>query len=195
MSAVTYVSAVDRKEQLINATIAVLQKSGAQGITTRKVAAEASAPLASIHYTFGSLDELVLAAFERLIDELSLSVADGLDVTAGYGPCIIGIMNRVSVLLEDERYGVLLRDLNPTGDRRVEALEEKYYRVAQDIIESIADAVNSEPAIPRTQLARMMMAAIDGVVLQFAANENIDIARQDLAEFGRVLADAAERRF
>jgi hypothetical protein len=40
----------------------------------------------------------------------------------------------------------------------------------------------------------MMMAAIDGVVLQFAANEDIDIARQDLAEFGRILADAAERR-
>jgi AcrR family transcriptional regulator len=194
MFGVSYVSAVERKEQLISATIAVLQKSGAQGITSRAIAAEASAPLASIHYTFGSLDELVLAAFEKLIDELSSSVADGLDVATGYGPCIIGIMKRVSVLLEDERYGVLLRDLNPTGDRRVEALEEKYYRLAQDLIDSIADAVDREPAIPRTQLARMMMAAIDGVVLQFAANEDIDIARQDLAEFGRILADAAERR-
>ena len=64
---VTYVSAVDRKEQLINATIAVLQKSGIKGVTTRSVAAEANAPLASIHYTFGSLDDLVLATFERLI--------------------------------------------------------------------------------------------------------------------------------
>jgi hypothetical protein len=94
--------------------------------------------------------------------------------------------------LEDERYGVLLHDLNPTGDRRVEKLEEKYYRLAQDLIDLIADAVGHEPAIPRPQLARMTMAAIDGVVLQFAASEDIDIACQDLAEFGRILADAAE---
>ncbi|MCX6514875.1 MAG: TetR family transcriptional regulator [Actinobacteria bacterium] len=189
----TYVSAVDRKEQLINATIAVLQKSGIEGVTTRSVAAEAKAPLASIHYTFGSLDDLVLAAFERLIEEVNAWVADGLDVKAGYGPCIIGIMERVAGLLEDERYGVLLHDLNPTGDRRVEILEEKYYRLAQDLIDLIADAVGNEPAIPRPQLARMTMAAIDGVVLQFAANNDIETARSDLAQFGLVLADAADR--
>jgi len=194
LAGVPYISAVDRKEQLINATIAVLQKSGLELVTTRSIAAEAKAPLASIHYTFGSLDDLVLAAFERLIDEVSFLVADGLDVNAGYGPCIIGIMKRVSDLLEDDRYGVLLRDLNPTGDRRVEILEEKYYRLAQDLIDSIADAVGHEPAIPRPQLARMTMAAIDGVVLQFAASNDIQTACSDLAQFGLVLADTSERR-
>lgn len=189
-----YISAVDRKEQLINATIAVLQKSGLDGVTSRSVAAEAEAPLASIHYTFGSLDELVLAALERLIDEVSFLVADGLDLDTGYGPCIIGIMKRVSDLLKDERYGVLLRDLNPTGDRRVEILEEKYYRLARDLIDSIANAVGHEPAIPRPQLARMTMAAIDGVVLQFAANNDIEAACSDLAQFGLVLAETSELR-
>ncbi|MEI6403881.1 MAG: TetR family transcriptional regulator, partial [Actinomycetota bacterium] len=78
-----YVSAADRREQLIEATIAVLRRSGAEGVTTRAVASEAEAPLASIHYTFGSLDDLVVAAFERLIDEVSQHIADGLDVAAG----------------------------------------------------------------------------------------------------------------
>jgi len=123
---VPYINAVDRKEQLINATIAVLQKSGLELVTTRS--------------------------------------------------------------------GVLLRDLNPTGDRRVEILEEKYYRLAQDLIDSIADAVGHEPAIPRPQLARMTMAAIDGVVLQFAASNDIQTACSDLAQFGLVLADTSERR-
>jgi hypothetical protein len=40
----------------------------------------------------------------------------------------------------------------------------------------------------------MTMAAIDGVVLQFAANNDIMTARSDLAQFGLVLADAAERQ-
>lgn len=189
-----YVSAGDRKEQLIEATIAVLRRAGADGVTTRAVATEAGAPLASIHYTFGSLDDLVVAAFERLIDEVGRRITDGLDLSAGYGPCIVDIMQRVAGLLDDERYGVLLRDLNPTGDRRVEALEERYYRVAHDLVDAIAEARRREPAMPRAQLARLIMAAVDGVVLQFAATGDIETARNDLAAFGQILATAADRR-
>ncbi|MFZ4720203.1 MAG: TetR/AcrR family transcriptional regulator [Ilumatobacteraceae bacterium] len=189
-----YVSAADRREQLIEATIAVLRRSGAEGVTTRAVAAEADAPLASIHYTFGSLDDLVVAAFERLIDEVGRQVADGLDVAAGYGPCIIAVMERIAGLLDDERYGVLLHDLNPTGDRRVEALEERYYRLAHDLVDAIAVACGREPAMPRAQLARLIMAAVDGVVLQFAATRDVETARDDLSTFGTILAAAADGR-
>lgn len=189
-----YVSAAERREQLIEATIAVLRKSGAVAVTSRAIAAEAEAPLASIHYTFGSLDDLVIAAFERLIDEVARNVTDGLDLSAGFGPCIVAVMDRIAGLLDDERYGVLLRDLNPTGDRRVEALEERYYRLAHDLVDAVAAARGREPAVPRAQLARLIMAAIDGVVLQFAAGGDVATARDDLAAFGRILAAAAERR-
>lgn len=191
---VAYVSAADRREQLIEATIAVLRRSGADAVTSRAIAAEAEAPLASIHYTFGSLDDLVIAAFERLIDEVSERIAGGLDLAAGYGPCIVTVMDRVAGLLDDERYGVLLSDLNPTGDRRVKELEERYYRLAHDLVDAIAAVRGREPAVPRPQLARLMMAAIDGVVLQFAAGGDVATARDDLAAFGRILAAAAERR-
>lgn len=191
---VAYVSAADRREQLIEATIAVLRRSGADAVTSRAIAAEAEAPLASIHYTFGSLDDLVIAAFERLIDEVSERIAGGLDLAAGYGPCIVAVMERVAVLLDDERYGVLLSDLNPTGDRRVKELEERYYRLAHDLVDAIAAVRGREPAVPRPQLARLIMAAIDGVVLQFAAGGDVATARDDLAAFGRILAAAAERR-
>jgi hypothetical protein len=103
-------------------------------------------------------------------------------------------MQRVAGLLDDERYGVLLRDLNPTGDRRVEALEVRYYRLAHDLVDAIAAARRREPAVPRAQLARLIMAAIDGVVLQFAASGDVDTACDDLAAFGTILAAAADRR-
>ncbi len=189
-----YVSAAERTEQLIEATITVLRTKGLDGVTTRAVAAEAGAPLASIHYTFGSLDDLVVAAFERLIDEVGRRISDGLELSAGYGPCIVDVMQRVADLLDDERYGVLLHDLNPTGDRRVEALEDRYYRFAHDLVDAIAATGRREPAMPRAQLARLIMAAIDGVVLQFAATGDRASARADLAAFGRVLAAAAEPR-
>lgn len=191
---VAYVSAADRKEQLIEATIAVLRSAGADAVTTRAIAAEADAPLASIHYTFGSLDDLVVAAFERLIDELSARITDGLDVSAGYGRCIVDVMDRVAALLDDERYGVLLHDLNPTGNRRLQALEDRYYRLAHDLIDAVATARRREPALPRAQLARLIMAAIDGVVLQFVASGDIRTAQADLTAFGKILATAADRR-
>ncbi len=47
--------------------------------------------------------------------------------------------------------------------------------------------------MPRPQLARLVMAAIDGVVLQFAATGDTATARDDLAAFGRILATASGR--
>ena len=58
----------------------------------------------------------------------------------------------------------------------------------------LAAARRREPAVPRAQLARLIMAAVDGVVLQFAASGDIATARDDLAAFGRILATAADRR-
>ena len=47
----TYMSQVDRRQQLIEAAIRVLQRDGVGHVTTRAIAAEAGAPLASIHYS------------------------------------------------------------------------------------------------------------------------------------------------
>jgi len=75
----------------------------------------------------------------------------------------------------------------------VEALEVRYYRLAHDLVDAIAAARRREPAVPRAQLARLIMAAIDGVVLQFAASGDVDTARDDLDAFGTILAAAADR--
>ena len=73
----TYMSQVDRRQQLIDAAIRVLQRDGVGHVTTRAIAAEAGAPLASIHYTFGSKDEIVRAAFEQVITDLLAELEDG----------------------------------------------------------------------------------------------------------------------
>lgn len=47
------------RERIIFAAIEILEKDGARGITTRRIAAEAGVNTAAVNYYFGSKDELV----------------------------------------------------------------------------------------------------------------------------------------
>lgn len=64
-------SAKDRKEQLISATVELMRREGVQSVTTRAIAKEANAPLAAAHYCFSSKDELMEAAAEAWLKNLS----------------------------------------------------------------------------------------------------------------------------
>ncbi|MEV6796611.1 TetR family transcriptional regulator [Streptomyces sp. NPDC051320] len=67
-------SAEARREQLIEAAGRVIAREGADGATTRKIVDEAKAPLASLHYCFQNNENLLLAVFEQLSDELPVDV-------------------------------------------------------------------------------------------------------------------------
>lgn len=54
-----------RREALLEATLRVLAREGAAGVTHRAVAAEAGVPLSSATYYFASLDDLFLSALRR----------------------------------------------------------------------------------------------------------------------------------
>lgn len=55
---------------LLDAAERLLVQSGAAGLTTRQVAAEAGLNHGLVHYYFGSIDNLVLAVAERFTDRL-----------------------------------------------------------------------------------------------------------------------------
>ncbi|MER7915939.1 MULTISPECIES: TetR family transcriptional regulator [unclassified Streptomyces] len=70
-----YVSAEARRQQLIEAAIRVVAREGADRATTRKIADEAKAPLASLHYCFQNKENLLLAVFTQLSTEVPVGVA------------------------------------------------------------------------------------------------------------------------
>ncbi|MET7927586.1 TetR family transcriptional regulator [Streptomyces sp. NPDC005349] len=81
-----YVPAATRREQLIEAAVRVIAREGADGATTRKIADEAKAPLASLHYCFQNKENLLLAVFAQLSDEMPLDadLPDGESTSLGY---------------------------------------------------------------------------------------------------------------
>jgi TetR/AcrR family transcriptional regulator, regulator of biofilm formation and stress response len=188
---VGYVSHDKRAEQLIDATLRVIHRNGLAGATTRAIAAEANAPLASIHYTFGTIDELVVAAFSRLIDDVEARLRSGLDLSIGFAQCLQQVFSQVADLLDDPFFGPLIGDLNPSADPRLKPLEHRYYELGTRLVTDISDANELLPAESLAQLARLMIAAIDGIFLQYESDPDRTRARNDLDAFAIMLGHLA----
>ncbi|MFM9372989.1 TetR/AcrR family transcriptional regulator [Streptomyces sp. Da 82-17] len=62
------VPAAERRNDLVNAAIQVIASHGVDGATTRRIAEQANAPLATLHYCFHSKEQLFAAVFEKLAE-------------------------------------------------------------------------------------------------------------------------------
>jgi AcrR family transcriptional regulator len=67
---VTHVPLSDRRQQLIDATIRTIGAHGLAAATTRRIAEEAGASLASLHYCFRTKDELIAAAWAERVERI-----------------------------------------------------------------------------------------------------------------------------
>ena len=61
------VGAALRRQDVVEAAVRVIAAHGAAGATTRRIAAEAGCPLASLHYVFHTKDDLFQAVFDALL--------------------------------------------------------------------------------------------------------------------------------
>ncbi|MEV0337255.1 TetR/AcrR family transcriptional regulator [Nocardia sp. NPDC050717] len=63
------VPAAERRAELVAAAVRVIAAHGVEGATTRRIAEEANAPLATLHYCFATKEVLFGAVFEYLAGE------------------------------------------------------------------------------------------------------------------------------
>jgi AcrR family transcriptional regulator len=185
----TYMSQVDRRRQLIEAAIRVLQRDGIDQVTTRAIATEAGAPLASIHYTFGSKDEIVRAAFEQVITDLLAELEDGVTPGAGMQAAANDLCRCVGRLLDDPRFAIVMGDLTPASDPWAREQTERWNSSAERILRREADAAGeTEPAIGFDRAGRLLVAGIDGLIMQFELHGDAATTRADLGALGVMVA-------
>lgn len=60
-----------RRDELLRATVAVIERAGVAGVSHRAVAAEAGVSVASTTYHFASLDDLLIAALTGAAEDLT----------------------------------------------------------------------------------------------------------------------------
>ena len=63
------VPAAERRNDFVNAAIHVIAVHGVDGATTRRIADQAEAPLATLHYCFDSKEDLFAAVFEKVAEQ------------------------------------------------------------------------------------------------------------------------------
>jgi AcrR family transcriptional regulator len=185
---VSYVDQETRRGQLIDATIDVIAVHGVDGATTRRIAEAAGAPLASIHYTFGSKEELVASAVDRVLDDLLAEMRDALAQTSGLAEALAAVMGRVANLLDQPRFAVLMADIPGLDSERMLQMWQRYHEMGRHLVAEAVDRSAESLLITVEQVGRMLIAAIDGVLERFVIDGNTESAVADLEAFARSIA-------
>ena len=167
------VSAKDRKEQLISATVELMRREGVQSVTMRAVAKEANAPLATVHYCFSGKEELMEAAAEAWLKNLS-SFSGEVPVHVGLRKAVEQVAEGYWRALEEEPASLLAEIeliLWATRNAPVSSLAAKIYPAYEvelgSIFSSAAQSNGDQCRIGVPALVRSFLMIYDGAAIQY----------------------------
>ena len=163
-----------RRQQFIDAAITVIARVGVDGATTRKIAEEAAAPLATLHYCFHTKDKLLWAVFEQLADLVRI----GIEQSSPEGKSVDSI---ASQLLSEAIRSAIER---PAANRAqieiwlwAERNDQEFaLRLYEKFIDTSKDFLRKAGTpLPEDQLetvARVVTGLVDGLCMQLITHGN-----------------------
>jgi TetR/AcrR family transcriptional regulator, regulator of biofilm formation and stress response len=193
------VPAPERRRQLVAAAFRVIGAEGFAAATTRRVCAEAGAPLAAFHYCFASKRELLSELTDYAMDELEAARAGGAVVRAtvveslratlrGYWDTVEADPNREAVLTALTQHALGDPALHDVARRQYEA----YHRTARATLTEVARGCGVRWRLPVEQVARMTVVVTDGVTVAWLVDRDSAAALGVLDAFAEQLALLAE---
>lgn len=161
-----------RRNELLRATVAVIERDGVAGVSHRAVAATADVSVASITYHFATLDELLVAALAWAAEDLAAELhargsewgtrpAD--DLARLIEHSVVRRRGRTLALYELYLYAARRPELREVAATWLEPLTE------------IARAFTAD-----SQKARLLVAALDGLLMQALIGAR-EVDRADVA--------------
>lgn len=195
----TRIPARERRRQLVAAAFRVIGEEGFAAATTRRVCAEAGAPLAAFHYCFASKQELLAELTDQAMSELEAARAGGAVVRGsvveslraslrGYWDTVEADPNREAVLMALTQHALGDPALAGVAQRQYEA----YHRTARATLAEIATGCAVRWRLPVEQLARMVVVVTDGVTVAWLVDRDSAAALTVLDTFAEQLAPLAE---
>lgn len=175
------------REQILEATRAALVEVGFERITTRRIAVEAKVNIATLHYYFGTKEALLAEAvrYSQAVVEGRLRTAIENATTAA--DALGGALGEVWAIVREGRgalrYDVVVRGFRDEEARReANALYGIYYRLVEEIVaRHVAAGGSLAPGLTPEGFARYLVAAVDGVVLQYTINGDDEAVRVSLS--------------
>ncbi|MGE8065054.1 TetR/AcrR family transcriptional regulator [Pseudomonas sp. NPDC089569] len=186
------IGAEERRQDFIEATVKVIAEHGVANATTRRIAAAADSPLASLHYVFHTKDELFYAVYESLINmpQQSLQLAPTGATTAES----VGEMLRqlVQWFTAHPELATTQFELFFWNLRNNPAMAAKIYTVSidatQQAIEKVTGAALDQTAL--TTISRLLINLFDGLLLAWSAHgdrERLEIETETACQAVKLL--------
>ncbi len=192
------VSAGERRKQLVAAAFRVIGRDGFAAATTRRICAEADAPLAAFHYCFASKQELLTELTDQTLADLAAARADGTHIRATVTGSLRATLRFYWRTVEDDpdRESVLMAlTQHALGDPALAGVAEQqyaaYHRTARETLEEIGAGCGVAWTLPVAQLARMLVVVTDGVTLAWLVDRDSAAALAALDAFADHLATHA----
>lgn len=168
-----HVSAAERRPQLIKAAIALMTREGVAAGSTRAIAAELGVAQATVHYTFGTKEDLYRAVMEQLTHDLIAQVERAASADAGFEETVAALAAALwQTLREQPTTHQLLTELSMFALRtpRLQEALESHYRevtaVTTKLVTEAAERTGHRLAQPAQTLARFFLAGFDGLSVQ-----------------------------
>lgn len=184
-----YVESAVRSRQIVAAARVVITRDGVAGATVRAVAQEAAIPLGTLQYVFPTKQQLLRAVIEDLVEEIASSLqssapldadlehAIGHGVRTFWNELVVGDAERVQLA----QYELTTYALRTAGLEDLARWQyERYTDVVAQWLQRAAARAGDENAIDCRRLARLIVAGVDGLILQFVVHPDRDRGREDI---------------
>jgi len=182
-------SSDERRRELVEAALRVMARDGVAAATTRAVTAEAGMTQSRFHYCFRSKAELLHEVVETMVRNQVTSVLDA--VRAGVGGDVrSGLHTALQAycqhLVDHPEQHLLSYELTQYALRTpgLEQLAAQQYQAYLAGAAEVLDALGSADPV----LARMVIAILDGVTLQWLVDRDRTTAAGVLEAFADQLA-------
>lgn len=178
---------VEQRTTIIAATIRVLTRDGLAETTTRKIAAEANVNQATLRYYFGSKDDLLFAVLQEMIHITRQIVQASLPMDKDLRTALtLGLKAFWAHVEEAPELQVIQYELTMYALRHPQAawLAREQYHGYSSVIESLLqgylEATGKTSFVPFAEVARFIVAGMDGLILQYISEPNTSRARKNL---------------
>lgn len=180
------IPAAERRTDLVRAAVRIIATHGVDGATTRRIAEEANAPLATLHYCFSSKELLFQAVLEQLAAEYR-NVLTGAHIHGDLATTARALLRvLMQWYVESSDFGAATVELISWAQRQQGAPAVVMYNESFDVLRTILDGAAAGQSVDPDiigQLSYVLASLSDGFAINWltfadraAALRQMDIA-------------------
>lgn len=177
----------ERREQFVKAAIEVMAREGLDRATTRRIAEQAGTAQAAINYAFRGKNELLTAVIGAVTEQVEQILRDAVTPERGLAAAIADAVHAFwAFVVGDDGLQLMQYELmiycrrNPGFEWLAAWQYTRYCACAEEVLRSALDHEATPPSTDLAALVRFLVAAIDGLVIQYEVHHEVEQSRLDV---------------